>query len=277
MRLNLFVSLWNYLYYTDPKGLEGTLREIAENDFGVELWPAVYSFDPYRPAYHPSFPCAQGYDRIYDLFKGEHRVRLRKALSGMRSVWHSRAFEEEPKQYAAVESYEEEIDTASNLGSEAISVHYIGQELTTRGFSGKNPSFVQKVLDYAQRRGVRIALETRDFESLKRATGEFGNLGVCLDPACIRDCSPYGLKDFMEAVQDRICFLHLYDSRGVHGHLTPGTGDIPREDWKYMLESLSEIDFQGAAVLEIHPPPEKSGQSAIEAAIEAREFFERLE
>ena len=109
-----------------------------------------------------------------------------------------------------------------------------------------------------------------------REVETFDNLGVCLDPACIRACSAYSLRDFVEVVGDRICFLHLYDSRGELGHLTPGSGDIPTEDWSYMLASLEEINFQGLAILEIRPPPEKSTQTPLQAAIEAREFFDAL-
>jgi sugar phosphate isomerase/epimerase len=274
-QLNLFVSLWNYLYYDDPKSLDMILGEIALNGFGVEFWPAIYSSAPYRPAYHQSHPKA-GALEMDDLFKEKHRAWLRSDLDGMRSCWHSRAFVDEPKLYATFEAYKEEIDTAAYLGSEAISVHYIGKDLTTQSFTGDNLDFVQNVLDYAESRDVQIALETYDFISLRDAVNQFENLGVCLDPACIHGVSEYSLKDFIEVTMDRICFLHLYDSREDEGHLTPGTGDIPRDDWLYMLEVLREIDFQGPAVLEIRPPKEKASQTPIEAAIEAREFFEGL-
>jgi sugar phosphate isomerase/epimerase len=72
-------------------------------------------------------------------------------------------------------------------------------------------------------------------------------------------------------------FLHLYDSREGESHLTPGTGDIPRENWLYMLEVLGAANFQVPAVLEIRPPKEKAGQTPIKAAIEAREFFDGLQ
>jgi sugar phosphate isomerase/epimerase len=276
--LHLCVSLWNYLYYEDPRGLEDVLCEIREHGFGVELWPAVYSLDPYRPAYHPKFPLKEGFTRLYDLFQKTHRPWLRQALGGMRSCWHSRAFDEKPPAYSSFDAYQEEIDTAAFLGSEAISMHYIGEELTTQGFTDTDRASIRRVLDYGEDQGVCVALETRDLDSMKKAVDTFDNLGVCLDPACIRDCSEYSLPEFVEAVKDRICFLHLYDTRGAEGggHYTPGTGDIPREDWLYLLEVLREIDFRGPAVLEIKPPPEKAGQTPLETAQEAREFFAGL-
>jgi hypothetical protein len=94
--MQLFVSLWNYLRYDEPKALQDVLAEIAAHDFGVELWPAVHAFSPYRPAYHPSFPCAPGFTEIHDLFLPEHRAWLANALGGMRSCWHSRAFDDNP-------------------------------------------------------------------------------------------------------------------------------------------------------------------------------------
>ncbi len=95
-------------------------------------------------------------------------------------------------------------------------------------------------------------------------------------PACIGDWSDHGLRDFVEATKDRICFLHLYDARGDISHLTPGTDEIPEEDWAYLLDALRQIDFQGAGGPEVRPPPERPGQTPIEAAIEALVFLERL-
>ena len=275
--MHFYVSLWNYLYYSDSKSLDEVLGEIAAHDFGVELWPAVHSFDPYRPAYHPSFPCAEGFDQIYDLFHVEHRERLRDALGGMRSCWHSRAFDDDPKNYADFDAYMLEIDAAASLGSEAISVHYLGEELTTRGFTGRQYDFVHNVLGYATNKGVSMALETWDYESLQRAVGKFSNLSVCLDPACIHSNSSHSLEDFIGATADRISFLHLYDTKGTTSHLTPGCGEIPLEDWKCLWQFVRESDFQGPAVLEIRPPSEKNWQTPIEAAVEARNFFNRVE
>jgi sugar phosphate isomerase/epimerase len=167
IRLNFFVSLWNYLYHDDPKSLDAILREIATNGFGIELWPAIYSFAPYRPAYHPSFPKKDNWSEMDDLFKAEHKEWLRDTLGRMRSCWHSRAFDDDPKCYAAFDAYKEKIDTAAYLGSEAILVHYIGEDLTTQEFTGRCPDFVRSVFDYAESRDVKIALETCDFVSLK--------------------------------------------------------------------------------------------------------------
>ncbi len=275
--MRLFVSLWNYLRYSSPKSLEAVLGEIDANGFGVELWPAVHSFDPYRPARHPSFPCAPGFTEIYDLCKPCYRAWLHEVMGSMASCWHGRAFEDNPKDFADFEAYQTEIDTASYLGSEAISVHYIGEELTTRGYTGGNREHVQRILEYGHRKNVSIALETLDFESLQQALHDFPRLGVCLDPACIRWNSPHSLQEFLQMAASRIQFLHLYDQRGEIGHLTPGCGEIPAEDWGYLVRYLRESDFDGPAVLEIRPPPEKAHQSPIEAALEARGFLEGLE
>ena len=277
--LHLCVSLWNYLYYEDPGGLEDVLGEIRAHGFGVELWPAVYSLAPYRPAYHPKFPLKEGFVRLDDLFRAEHRSWLRQALGGMRSCWHSRAFDEQPPAYGSFAACREEIDSAAFLGSEAISMHYIGEELSTRRLKDGDWESVRRVLDYSREKGVCVALETLDLDTMKKALASFDNLGVCLDPACIRDCSGYSLREFVEAVKERICFLHLYATRGAEGggHFTPGSGDIPTEDWLYLLAVLRQIDFRGPAALEIKPPPEKAGQTPLEAALEARDFFRALD
>lgn len=274
--MQLFVSLWNYLGYSGPKSLDEVLVEIAAHEFGVELWPGVHSFNPYRPAYHPSFACAEGFTKIHDLCRPQYRQRLSQTLASTPSCWHSRAFDDDPKDFATFEAYQTEIDTAAYLGSKAISVHYIGEELTTRDYSGRNRELVERVLEYAHQKNVFIALETQNFESLERALRDFPRLGVCLDPVCIRKSSSHSLSDFMSMAENRIQFLHLYDLRGQSGHLTPGCGEVPLDDWVYLLRHLRESEFRGPVVLEINPPPEKMHQSPIEAALEARTFFDGL-
>ena len=165
--LHLCVSLWNYLYYEDPGGLEDVLGEIRAHGFGVELWPAVYSLAPYRPAYHPKFPLKEGFVRLDDLFRAGHRSWLRRALGGMRSCWHSRAFDEQPPAYGSFAACREEIDSAAFLGSEAISMHYIGEELSARGLKDGDWESVRRVLDYAREKGVCVALETLDLDTRK--------------------------------------------------------------------------------------------------------------
>ena len=269
-----YVSLWNYAYYDDPKDLDQVLHEIAVNGFGVELWPYFVSLQPYRT----TIPGRPGvvWEELGDLFNKEHRRWLCRALNGMPSSWHSRTLDVELKRYATYEALTEEIETAATLGSEVISVHYIGQDLTVHSYTGKNSDFVKRILRYASDSGVKLALETTNLHTMKRAINDFDELGVCLDPAAIRAHSHHSLQEFTQVTKERICYLHLYDSRVDDGHLTPGTGDIPRDDWQHMLEILWEINYRGPAVLEIKPPPEKSDQTPLEAAIEAREFFDRL-
>ena len=274
--MQLFVSLWNYLRYDEPRSLQEVLVQITSHDFGVELWPTVHSFSPYVPAYHPSFPCAEGYTEIHDLFLPEHRDWLKDALGPTRSCWHSRAFDDSPKAYGAFSDYQTEIDIAAHLDSEAISVHYIGEELTVRDYAGCTTDLVTRVLDYGVQQGVSIALESLEFDSMRRALSDFPGLDVCLDPACIHAHSTHDLRDFIDVIGDRVSFLHLYDVRDDLVHLTPGSGAIPVEDWKYMFAYLKDISFTGPAVLEIRPPPERGHQSPIEAAMEARAFFDRL-
>ena len=36
-------------------------------------------------------------------------------------------------------------------------------------------------------------------------------------------------------------------------HTMPGTGKIPAADWRYLLDALAAVNFQGDAVLEIKP------------------------
>jgi len=64
---------------------------------------------------------------------------------------------------------------------------------------------------------------------------------------------PCGLRPYLEALKPRIAHLHLQDTLPEGDHYTPGLGTIPQEDWESLLQTLVEIEFRGAWVMEIQP------------------------
>jgi len=68
----------------------------------------------------------------------------------------------------------------------------------------------------------------------------------------------FPLAEYIDVLADRICHLHISDALGDDVgigrlHTQPGTGKIPAEDWRYLLDALREVGFAGEAVLEIKP------------------------
>lgn len=81
----------------------------------------------------------------------------------------------------------------------------------------------------------------------------------------------------MEALKERICYLHLYENVGDVSHLPPGSGGIPEADWIYLVRGLKEMNFQGPAVLEIRPPHwETYPKDPVETALQAKRYLDHL-
>ena len=107
-----------------PGALPTVLSDLRAEGFGVELWPAFYSLEPYRPAYHPVISLREkseaarrrqeaGHpDVVGDLTSAQHRAGLREALGGMRSAWHSRLFDEKPVAYGDFSALRDEVSSA---------------------------------------------------------------------------------------------------------------------------------------------------------------------
>ena len=102
------------------------------------------------------------------------------------------------------------------------------------------------------------------------------DLKICLDPAYIFSLSSNSLEDYIRAFDKQICYIHLYDVSANEGHYTPGSGDIPEDDWLFLLRWMRDTEFEGPAVFEIRPLPEDEGQSAINTVIEGRNYLETL-
>jgi len=268
-----YTSLWNYIYHHEPRSLEQVVHQVTEAGFGVELWPYFFSLDPYRPALQTrSTAIERGFDDLFDM---THRERLQTAVSGVATSWHSRGTGEKPLKVSTFEEHVQQIDTAATIGSSVISVHDIGESVTNTHVSD-DVGIADRVLEYARARGVILALETGNFEACLKATNMLPELKICLDPAYIFSTSAISLNDYIRAFNRQICYLHLYDVSTTGGHYTPGSGDVPEEDWLSLLRWMRDTEFQGPTVFEVHPPPEREGQSAIDAVIEGRNYLEKL-
>jgi L-ribulose-5-phosphate 3-epimerase len=152
------------------------------------------------------------------------------------------------------------VDVAAELGAPVVSM-----------WSGAAPSNltpsvawerlldgVERVLEHADRRGVRLGFEPEpgmfverldDFEALDRRLGHPDALGltldighcVCLEPESVPDCVRRGSK--------RLAHVHIEDMRrGVHEHLMFGDGEL---DLAVALSALTEIGYSGQVAVEL--------------------------
>ena len=284
MKLNISISLWNYIHYFPLRkggtsfafdaGLDSLAKVVSEAaaaGYGVELWPHWASWEWTSPEREAMV------SRQIDLYAEEHRERLAEILRGVRSSWHTDGDN-------TLQGYRRKIDTVAHVGSQVLVAHAANLFL-----DGSEPDFefAAQVLDYARDKGVTIALENAsegeqeedaalwNLSILQRALERFDDLKVCLDTTHVQKFKRFPLKEYVDRLIERICHLHISDALGDEVgigrlHTQPGTGKIPDGDWRYLFEALEKANFQGDAVLEIKP------LTPVRMAQETDAFFDGL-
>jgi sugar phosphate isomerase/epimerase len=152
------------------------------------------------------------------------------------------------------------VDVAAELGAPVVSL-----------WSGAAPSNltpaiawerlldgVERVLEHADRRGVRLGFEPEpgmfverldDFEALDRRLGHPPALGLTLDIGHCVCLEPEPVPDCVRRAASRLVHVHIEDMRrGVHEHLMFGDGEL---DLAVALAALTEIDYGGMVAVEL--------------------------
>jgi len=247
--LDLRISTWNYEGYSSPATLEEAVRDAAGAGFGVEVWPTW-----------------RGRSGV---FAADNRSCLKELLAGVRSSLHAAGIE-------SIEDIVEQIDACAETESDVLVVHIDHLRV------GSEPDFGfgREATSYASEKGVFLALENGELNYLVRALDRLSDLYICFDTghAYVMDEFARPMHEFVNALKWRIRHLHLQDiylERGTRrglfdAHRTPGTCDIPKEDYEYLFEALDETGYKGAAVLEVRP------FGPVEVAHQTQRFLESL-
>ncbi len=245
MGIDYRISTWDYLFYHRPGTLEGVIGEIRDAGYGVEVFPRWFDED--------------------DLFKPIYRQRLRILVGDIPSSIHGAGPE-------TMDHHQAQIDTAADTESDVIVVH-----LNHMRLAGEEPDFLfaQEVLDRAQQRGIIIALENGPLPLLQRASENLRGLRFCVDTGHVYH-HPEPMRTVLDTLGEDICHLHIEDTLGNSDHYVPGTGTIPMDDWRYLLQKTEEIGFSGAWVLEIRPRrPLQHAEQTMTFLNQAREGMHR--
>lgn len=269
-RLDYYASLWNYTAYDGPDALDEVIQAISAAGYGVELWPHYTSLAPYRAS--TGGPGS--------LLSPVHRARLADALCGLRSCWHGRLYEPDGRIAPitnTLDGHLAQIDLAADLGSRLVSVHDLGADAAAPYGLGDDLGFARRVLGHARARGVTVALETvGELPALRRAVADLDGLGICLDPAFIHRYGRHHLAEYLAALGDRVCSLHLYDNAADAHHLPPGRGGVPEVDWVFLLRSLRARGFAGPAILEIRSTGDAAGEHPLDTMRSAVHYLDVL-
>jgi len=186
---------------------------------------------------------------------------------------------------AAVRYAERLLQVANDLGAEWVTVHP-GYGLgipTLEWVRAKAMDELKRSLDrlipIAERLNVPLALENLvpvfpesevvflldSAEELKRLLNEYPSpaLKVCIDVGHAEVSE--GFHAFWAVAKERCVALHMHDNNShIDLHLVPGNGNI---DWRKILSTLREDDFQGAVNVELFLDEHK---------IAAKRYLERI-
>jgi sugar phosphate isomerase/epimerase len=183
----------------------------------------------------------------------EYNLRLLNlhASQGKEKYWCS--FLEYQRQ-AGVELVENRLQMAARLGAEVIILHAptkVSPEVREKTLGPVRKS-LDKLASFAQRHGVRIALENMgedDFGMLETLLAEYpiNFLGLCYDSGH-GNLGGRGLEH-LERVKERLIAVHLHDNDGSDDqHKIPFTGSV---DWERLAGILATSSYQQCLNLEV--------------------------
>lgn len=154
---------------------------------------------------------------------------------------------------ATLEQWNEQIECAKLLGANIVADLQslrIPEEADVDGCD-----FAADVIRIAEDNGVKVCLETGGLETLKQVGERFGSIRYCLDTGHINLDSKLGFRKYVDDLAERVTHLHLTDNYGrTDDHEPPGLrGGISRENWEYLLNSLSKYDNEVVGSFEMCP------------------------
>lgn len=262
MNLRYAISLWNYNHYVYMPALERSVEQIKRFGFGVEVW------------YDPSIPEA--------LARALSNTTLSVHATGSwMTDWIAQSGSTKH------DAYRKLIDDCAAWGCRTIvlhAAHIARQEVLADPIVGElDVDLAEFVVRYSKRNGIAVALENtleaqnKSFEFEADAISRVDDLMICLDTGHVY-WSHHSMADYLSALKHRIVHLHVQDIANaaehavtpIYGldHLQPGSGGIPAAEWRLLLDTLEEIDFNGIAVFEVRP------RHPLQLGILARNYME---
>ena len=132
-----------------------------------------------------------------------------------------------------------------------ISVVHLSSGRPMPEINERGVSRFEEVFDYANKKGVIIALENQRYkENVAFFMEKHNTLGFCWDNGH-EYCFSKGIK-FMEMYGDRLCALHIHDNRcgiDTDDHLLPFDGNI---DFEEVAKSIAQSGYRGTVMLEVN-------------------------
>jgi sugar phosphate isomerase/epimerase len=228
MQIRYAVSTMVFWWREHPLSFEQECQYLKSLGFGVELWPNIRGQSECR------------YER-------RNWPRLLSATKGMLVSMRSR--DGAPK----LEHWDEQIECARTLGANIVT------DMRSLGIPD-NPEingcdFADEVVKMAEDNEVKLCLETGNLSKIKQVGERLESLWYCLDSGHANLDPVFTFKQYVDDLAERVIHLHLSDNHGrLDDHAPPGLrSGISRENWDYLLETLSKYDNDVTGSLEMFP------------------------
>jgi sugar phosphate isomerase/epimerase len=228
MRIRYVVSTMIFWGREHPLSFEQECQYLQSLGFGIELWPNIKGQHECRYERH-NWP------------------RLDAATEGMLVAIRSR--DDNP----TLKQWNDQIECAKLLKASIIT------SLKSLGLPDEpdldGSGFAADVIKLAERRNVKLCLESGPLAVLKHARERFESLWFCLDTGFANVDSQYSFRQYVDELAPHVAHLHLTDNYGYKDdHVPPGLhGGMPRKNWDYLLDILSRYDNDIIGSFEMTP------------------------
>ncbi len=217
MHIRYAVSTMVFWGREHPLSFEQECQFLKSLGFGIELWPNIKGQSDCR------------YER-------RNWTRLVNATKDMLVAMRSRS--DSP----TLEQWHEQIECAKRLGANLVT------DMGNMGIPDvpelNGCDFADDVVKMADENDVKLCIETGRLPMLKKLGERFESVRYCLDIGYANLDREFPFEKYVDDLAPRVSHLHLTDNYGqTDDHEPPGLhGGISRENWHYLLRTLSEYD-----------------------------------
>jgi sugar phosphate isomerase/epimerase len=237
MRIRYVVSTTVFWGHEHPLSFEQECQFLKSLGFGIELWPNING---------------QGECR----YEKRNWPRLAAATKDMLVAMRSR--DDRP----TLEQWSEQIECAKMLNASIVTdLQSLGitepplLRYAKQNGGGDGNSFVAELVELAEQNNVKLCIENGHLQALKQVGEKFDSICYCLDTGAANLDGEFSFKQYVDDLAPRTAHLHLTDNYGqTDDRRPPGLSrGIARENWDYLLNTLSKYDNDVVGSFEMRP------------------------